>query len=149
MGLIVWWISAEIVDNPGTWWQITIESLATVLTEWIVVVAVLVGLNWWMSPLEIHKPKNRTLAKVLGFFFVLKPFRLYVPPPSIHTPQVPIAKSIILIKARYVMIFFAWQQLDSDEDANNNFALFKKGKDQKRTATSFGPSKVVTSDIDV
>lgn len=89
MGLIIWWIGDQIANNPATWWQITIDSLGTVLLEWITLLAVVVGLNWWMSPLEIHKPKNRTLARLLGFFVVLKPFRMFVvSPPSIHTPQV-------------------------------------------------------------
>ena len=70
----------KIRDNPDTWWQISIDSLATVLMEWGIVIAIAVGLNWWISPLEIHTPRNRTLAKILGFFFVLRPPREFVPP---------------------------------------------------------------------
>lgn len=84
----MWWIVDEIIKKPDTWWQITIDSLATVVMEWVVVLSCVIGLNWFLSPLEIRKPKNRTLARVMGFFFVLRPARLYIPPPSIHTPQV-------------------------------------------------------------
>lgn len=43
------------------------------------------------------------------------------------------------------------QQLDSDdEEAKNNFALAdsKKGVSERTAAALFGPTKVITSDID-
>jgi len=64
----VWWVVDEIRLNLDTWWQITVDSLATVLTEWAVVVLVLIGLNWWMGPLQIREPQNHKMKKVLGFF---------------------------------------------------------------------------------
>ena len=73
MGLIVWWIVEEIVTNTSTWWQFHTESLAVVLTEWAVVILVLIGLNWWMGPLTIHEPKDLHAKRVLGFFFKLTP----------------------------------------------------------------------------
>ena len=73
VGLIVWWIVEEIVTNSSTWWQFHTESLAVVLTEWAVVILVLIGLNWWMHPLVIKEPRNRYAKRVLGFFFKLTP----------------------------------------------------------------------------
>jgi hypothetical protein len=73
VGLIVWWIVEEIVTNSSTWWQFHTESLAVVLTEWAVVILVLIGLNWWMHPLVINEPRNRHAKRVLGFFFKLTP----------------------------------------------------------------------------
>ena len=73
IGLIVWWIVEEIVTNSSTWWQFHTESLAVVLTEWAVVILVLIGLNWWMHPLVINEPRNRYAKRVLGFFFKLTP----------------------------------------------------------------------------
>ena len=64
----------QIINNPDTWWQITIDSLATVFTEWAVVFLALIGLNWWMSPLVIYQPNNQTLkSKILDTFFNLTP----------------------------------------------------------------------------
>lgn len=89
MGLITWWIVDQIINNPDTWWQLKIDSLATVLVEWAVVLSITIALNWWISPLVIHKPRNRIMATVLGFFFVLSPRQYFpLPPPAIHTPQV-------------------------------------------------------------
>ena len=73
VGLIIWWIVEEIVTNSSTWWQFHTESLAVVLTEWAVVILVLIGLNWWMHPLVIYEPRNRHTKRVLGFFFKLTP----------------------------------------------------------------------------
>ena len=67
VGLIVWWIVEEILTNSSTWWQFQTESLAVVLTEWSVVILVLIGINWWMKPLVIYEPKNRHAKRVLGF----------------------------------------------------------------------------------
>lgn len=88
MGLITWWIVEKIMNNPDTWWQITIDSLATVLTEWAVVLLVFIGLNWWLSPLVIYEPRNRKWRKVLGLFVTLQPGFSPPPTPPIHTPQV-------------------------------------------------------------
>lgn len=89
VGLLTWWVVDQIISNPDTWWQITIDSLATVLLEWVVVLSIVIGLNWWLRPLVIHKPRNRILARILGCFLVLTPV-LFTPPtpPLIHTPQV-------------------------------------------------------------
>jgi hypothetical protein len=104
VGLITWWIVEKIVNNSDTWWQITMDSLATVLMEWTIVLAVLVGLNWWLSPLVIHRPQNPTLAKILGFFFVLSPPKMFVPPtPSVYTPKViPTVSGHVQVKGRWL-----------------------------------------------
>ena len=73
VGLLVWWIVEEILNNKSTWWQFHTESLAVVLTEWATVILVLVGLNWWMGPLVIYEPRNRHAKRILGFFFKLTP----------------------------------------------------------------------------
>ena len=73
VGLIVWWIVEEILTNSSTWWQFQTESLAVVLTEWAVVILVLIGINWWMKPLVIYEPRNHHAKKILGFFFKLTP----------------------------------------------------------------------------
>ena len=73
VGLLVWWIVEEILTNKSTWWQFQTESLAVVLTEWAVVILVLIGLNWWMGPLTIPEPRSRGARRVLGFFFKLTP----------------------------------------------------------------------------
>ena len=73
VGLLVWWIVEEILTNQSTWWQFHTESLAVVLTEWAVVILVLIGLNWWMGPLTIPEPRSSGARRVLGFFFKLTP----------------------------------------------------------------------------
>ena len=90
----MWWIVEEILENSSTWWQFHTESLAVVLTEWAVVILVLIGLNWWMGPLVIHEPKNRHAKRVLGFFFKLTPRQVYREPrldlEQSTTPSVPV-----------------------------------------------------------
>jgi hypothetical protein len=89
VGLIVWWIVDKIRLNPGTWWQITIDSLAIVLTEWSVVMLVFIGLNWWMAPPTIYEPKGETKRKILGALFNLTPRPASpVTPPTPPTPEV-------------------------------------------------------------
>lgn len=98
VGLLTWWFVDQITSNPDTWWQITIDSLATVLLEWVVVLSVVIGLNWWLNPLVIHKPRNRILAGILGCIFVLAPYSFTPPtPPPIHTPQVYCLHTYILV----------------------------------------------------
>lgn len=89
VGLIIWWIVTEIVDNGDTWWQITKDSLAVTLMEWALVLLIVIGLNWWMNPLVIYPPENPTIRKIAGVFFKLTP-RLQAPrsPPPEYTPEV-------------------------------------------------------------
>ncbi len=90
VGLILWWIVEKIVNNPDSWWQITVDSLATVLTEWLVVLLVFTGLNWWLKPLVIYSPRNDPKLKtLLGMFFRLsrRPDPPTPPIPS-RTPEV-------------------------------------------------------------
>ena len=88
MGLIIWWIVEQIVNNPGTWWQITIDSLATVLTEWSVVLLVFIGLNWWMAPPTIYEPRGNLERKILKRLFKLTPREGPPTPPPAYTPTV-------------------------------------------------------------
>lgn len=97
VGLIIWWIVEQIKDNPDTWWQITIDSLATVLTEWSVVMLVFIGLNWWMAPPIIYEPKGRIRRKVLGALFRLTPRPLPPTPPPAYTPKVVITVSNVIL----------------------------------------------------
>ena len=90
VGLIVWWIVEEIITNSSTWWQFHTESLAVVLTEWAVVILVLIGLNWWMHPLVIYEPRNRHTKRVLGFFFKLTPKPYQSDLEQSKTPEVPV-----------------------------------------------------------
>ena len=64
------------------------DSLATVLTEWAVVILVFIGLNWWLGPPTIYEPNNPTKKKILGFFFKLTPLKLPPTPPPVYTPKV-------------------------------------------------------------
>lgn len=77
VGLIVWWVVEEIVTKSSTWWLIEKDSLATTLTEWSIILLVMIGLNWWMGPLKIPEPSNRDARKILGLFFKLTPRRRY------------------------------------------------------------------------
>lgn len=99
VGLIVWWIVEEILTNSSTWWQFHTESLAVVLTEWAVVILILIGLNWWMKPLVIYEPNDRNAKRVLGFFFKLIP-KLYQPKSDLEqstAPSVPVSVSKYLL----------------------------------------------------
>ena len=88
VGLIIWWIVESIVNNGDTWWQIKIDSLATVLTEWSVVLLVFIGLNWWLGPPTIYEPRGKLEKRVLGFFFKMTPREAPPTPPPAYTPTV-------------------------------------------------------------
>lgn len=88
VGLIIWWIVEQIQNNADTWWQITTDSLATVLTEWSVVMLIFIGLNWWMAPLVIYEPRDRIKRKILGALFKLTPRPASPTPPAVYTPKV-------------------------------------------------------------
>lgn len=94
VGLLVWWIAEEIANNGSTWWQFQSESLAVVLTEWAVVLLVLIGLNWWMGPLAIQEPRDRNTKRVLGFFFKLTPRqqRSHEDLEHSRSPEVPVSQ---------------------------------------------------------
>ncbi len=88
IGIVIWWIVEEIINNKDTWWQIKIDSLATVLTEWAVVLLVFIGLNWWMAPPTIYEPTNPVKRKILGVFCKLTPRDPPPTPPTVYTPKV-------------------------------------------------------------
>ena len=88
VGIVIWWIVEEIINNKDTWWQIQIDSLATVLTEWAVVFLVFIGLNWWMGPRVIYEPTNPVQRKILGMIFKLTPRSPPPTPPAVYTPKV-------------------------------------------------------------
>eukprot|EP00731_Ephydatia_muelleri_P011023 Em0005g1609a len=68
VGMIVWWIVEEVYTKPGTWWQLSRDSLAMVLTQWSIVALVVLALNWFMKPLSVGPPRNVKLRKLIGFF---------------------------------------------------------------------------------
>lgn len=73
VGILIWYIVSEIIDNEEEpWYKFSRASLIMVLTQWIVALLVIVGLNWWMKPLQCHTDHpHSTLTRIIKLFIRL------------------------------------------------------------------------------
>lgn len=75
-GLFIWWVLDAVTVVPEAsgvpWYAFTKDSFFTTLSEWLFVLFVLIGLNWWMKPLNIRpRDPSTRFWKFIGFFVQL------------------------------------------------------------------------------